>query len=291
MARHRVLIASLIIAFAFVMGGCKKKAGDKCSAGQAACSDGKTALFCANGTLATMSCRGATGCNANGENIDCDNSVASESDGCNTVGDVACTDDHKSALECTADFKFKIGETCKGPGGCAIKGESITCDNDTADLGDPCHFNGDYACTSDKSLVLRCDANKMTALNTCRGPKSCRIIELPQEKKVDFFCDDSVAQEGDACDTNGEEACSMDKKALYKCQSNKFAAFRQCTGPGGCSYMEQGDRYSCEVAGGAVAGTAGGAAGSTGAGTATAGAATVGAANGRKPLPGAPPRR
>ena len=36
--------------------------------------------------------------------------------------------------------------------------------------------------------------NKMTDLNSCRGPKACRVFELPQEKKVDFVCDDSVAQ-------------------------------------------------------------------------------------------------
>ena len=72
-------------------------------------------------------------------------------------------------------------------------------------------------------MVLRCDANKMTALNTCRGPKACAIVPHPAENKVEFVCDDSLAMPGDACDTNGEQSCSMDKKSMYVCTANKFA--------------------------------------------------------------------
>jgi hypothetical protein len=66
------------------------------------------------------------------------------------------------------------------------------------------------------------------------------------ENKVEFVCDDSIAKEGDACDTNGEEACAMDKKAILVCSANKFGKPRPCPGPKGCTYDEAGDRYACD---------------------------------------------
>ena len=159
---------------------------------------------------------------------------------------MACTVDRKNALECGKDNKFAVGETCKGPRGCVVNATSIDCDNDTSDVGDPCHTIGDYACTSDRATLLRCDDHKMAPLNSCRGPKACRIFELPQEKKIDFVCDDSVAQENDPCDTNGEEACTMDKKAMYVCRANKFVTYKACPGPTGCAYEEHGDKYACD---------------------------------------------
>jgi hypothetical protein len=193
-----------------------------------------------------MSCSG--GCRVSGSAVTCDNSIAELNDGCAQVGDLACTGDHKNALECGKDNKFAVTETCKGPRGCMITGDVIECDNDTSDISDPCRTPGDYACTSDKGMVLRCEDHKMAALNSCRGPKACRIFELPQEKKVDFVCDDSLAEEGDPCDTNGEEACAMNKKGMYVCRSNKFAEYRACSGPAGCTYEERGDKYACDVA-------------------------------------------
>jgi hypothetical protein len=190
--------------------GCKPRAGVPCQAGQYACTDDKNGLFCgADGKFAAMTCSG--GCRLSGSLITCDNSIAAVSDGCAQPGDVACTSDHKNALECGKDAKFAVAETCKGPRGCTITGDTLACDNDTSDLNDPCRMPGDYACTSDKAMVLRCDDHKMVALNSCRGPKACRIFELPQEKKVDFVCDDSLAEEGDPWDTNGEEACTTNK--------------------------------------------------------------------------------
>jgi hypothetical protein len=242
----------LALPFAFLLA-CNPKPGDKCSPGQAACLDPTTGLFCNGGKMTTMTCKGSQGCVKQGSSVLCDNSVASEKDGCNEKGDVACALDKKAALECK-DSAFALAETCKGVGGCQIKQDKITCDNDIADPGDPCHFLNDYACTSDKQLVLRCDANKMTPLNSCRGPRSCRVIELPQEKKIEFFCDDSVAQENDPCDTNGEEACTMDKKGMLVCRDHKFVSPKPC--PNGCLYDEKGDKYTCEQ-GGATASAGG----------------------------------
>ena len=91
----------------------------------------------------------------------------------------------------------------------------------------------------------------MAPLNSCKGAKGCRVLELPEDKKVDFVCDDAVADPGDPCDENGEEACTMDRKGLLKCTSNKFVPAAACAG--GCAFDANGEKFTCEQAGGAVA--------------------------------------
>ncbi len=221
---------------------CKPKAGGACAQGQGACTDGTTMMACVKGTYAMMPCHGATGCSANGSVAQCDNTLATAGDPCDEVGDYACQTDTKAALSCK-DFKWTLEETCKGAGACSLKKDGLTCDNDFSDQGDPCHTNGDYACTTDKLLALRCVNNVMAPLNACRGPNGCRVHEMPAQKKVEFVCDDALAQLGDPCDENGEEACSIDKKELLKCASNKFAAHEAC--PGGCSFDAAGEHFVC----------------------------------------------
>jgi hypothetical protein len=197
-----------------------------------------------------MSCNGTGnggGCKGAGPTFDCDNSIAAAGDGCSQPEDAACTADHKAALECGPDHKFAVGETCKGEKGCTVTAGAISCDNDTSDPGDPCHFAGDYACTSDKLLVLRCVDRKMTPLNSCRGPTQCRVIPQPQDRKVQFDCDDSLAVEGDPCDTNGEEACSMDSKSMFVCTDHKFASPVVCRGPKGCTHDVKTDAFKCDT--------------------------------------------
>ena len=248
--------------FMFALGtvlmfaGCKPKVGDKCSgAGLPTCSDPGTALTCSNGIVTAMQCRGPKACTSNGTQVQCDNSLALAGDGCDTAGDVACGVDHKSALECQGG-KFAVAETCKGARACEVQGDKISCDNDVADLDDPCRIEADYACTSDKLVALKCVAKKFQSLNTCRGKDGCRVLELPEEKKTDFLCDDSIAQENDACDTEGEEACSMDKTQIFRCKSAHFAKDHDC--PGGCSFDEKGETFVCapSAASGAAASAA-----------------------------------
>ena len=184
--------------------------------------------------------------------MQCDNSLALAGDGCDTPGDVACAVDHKSALECQ-NGKFAVVETCKGARACEVQGNKISCDNDVADIGDPCRIEADYACTSDKLMALKCVTKKFQSLNTCRGKDGCRVLELPEEQKTEFVCDDSLAQENDPCDTESEEACSMDKSEIYACKSAHFVKDHPC--PGGCSFDDKGETFVCaaEVAQGASA--------------------------------------
>jgi hypothetical protein len=278
MRGNRWVVAGVAIA-ALVLGGCKPKVGAKCNAGQEICTDKANGLFCgADSKFAAMSCGGPQGCQQSAQGFACDNSLATVGDGCETNDDVACSVDKKAALECHANT-FAVGSTCKGPKGCTIADDKISCDNDISDEGDACHFDDDYACTTDKQLVLRCKDKKMVAYNACRGPNACVIKEEPVEHKIEFDCDDSVAQIGDACDTESEEACTADKKALLICKSAKFVAHKTCSGPTGCNYEPRGDRYFCDGAGGGAA---------AGGGPAAAGSA--GAAMGGKPASSSNPR-
>src|SRR5450755_3588119 len=191
------LALTLCSVIAFV--ACKPKPGDKCGSGLPTCFDPATALVCSNEIATALPCRGPKACTSSASQVQCDNSLALVSDRCDQPGDVACAVDHKSALECQ-DGKFTVAETCKGARACEVDGDKISCDNDVADLGDPCRAEADYACTSDKLMALKCVAKKFQSLNTCRGKDGCRVVELPEEQKTDFLCDDSTAQENDACD-------------------------------------------------------------------------------------------
>ena len=245
-----LLLAAFVV---LSLSACKKpKAGDPCSGSAASCVDPTSALFCGSGTLKPMTCRGPLGCKAANNAVTCDDTIAQLNDGCDEDNEVACQVDKKAALECKGGV-FTVGETCKGPNGCVVAGEKITCDNDVSDENDPCHFDGDYACASDKTMIFKCVGHKMTPLNSCRGPKGCAVIELPVEKKMDFTCDDSVAKLGDACDESGEHACSMDKTEIMVCTGGKFTALKACNGPKGCSFDAKGEEFDCDTAAQATA--------------------------------------
>jgi hypothetical protein len=230
----------------------KPKAGDPCTQGEGVCADPKTMMACIKGAFASMPCQGADGCATKGSVSECDNSLSRVGDSCDEVGDFACAVDKKAALSCK-DNKFVVEETCKGARACALQKDGLYCDNDLADQGDPCHTEGDYACTNDKKLALKCaDTHVMVALNTCKGAKGCRVLELPEQKKVEFVCDDAVADANDACDENGEQACTVDRTTLLQCSNNKFLFLKACAG--GCSFDPNGDKFACDQAGLAAAG-------------------------------------
>jgi hypothetical protein len=244
---HRLTAAvSSIFLLVALASACKgtPKAGEPCSAGHGVCADPKSMMACINGTFASIPCHGAAGCAAHGDASECDNSLAQAGDACDEIGDFACSQDGKAALSCKG-YKFAVEGTCKGAGGCALKKDGLYCDNDVSEPGDACHTLGDFACTPDKKLALKCGADHtMAPLNSCKGTKGCRVHELPEEKRVEFVCDDAVADANDPCDENGEEACTMDRTGILACQSGKFVARAACAG--GCSFDASGDKFNCD---------------------------------------------
>jgi hypothetical protein len=243
MVRRYGLVALLVAASFVTLAGCgKPKAGGKCTAGQVACVDAKSGLMCgSDSTYQAVPCAGKDGCQGSGDKATCDQTIAAAGDTCPAdAKGYACATDMKSALQCTSG-KFVAAETCKGPGACKlIAGGEVSCDNDIADLNDPCRDKGDYACTSDKSNALQCSAGlKMGLVNTCRGPGGCKIIH--QGKEVDIDCDMSIVQENDPCVIPDNEGCSLDKKTMLTCKGASATAIGKytnpdpCPGPNGCS--------------------------------------------------------
>jgi hypothetical protein len=244
------LILPCALGLALALGGCgKKQPGEPCKPGDVACADKATGLFCQGAKYVVMTCSGPLGCAPGGSNqVECDNSLAKEGDGCNQPDDVACASDRRSALQCK-NGKFALAATCKGPKNCQLKDNKIFCDNDLSDLGDPCHEDGDFACTTDAKTLMQCKGGKFADINTCRGPKACTVHEHPEENKIGFACDDSIADANDPCDENGEEACSLDKRSLEQCKNGHFVFVRNCHGPGGCSYDDRSDKFACDTHG------------------------------------------
>ena len=166
----------LVAATVVTLSACgKPQLGGKCAAGQGACVDAKSGLYCgSDGTYKAMTCGGDHGCTAQGAKVLCDNDIAAVGDGCDTPNDGACTADHKSLLQCKSE-KFVLIDTCKGPGACKIAGDMLNCDNDIADTGDPCSNKGNYACTGDKGTALRCgDDAKYERIQSAAGRRRAR---------------------------------------------------------------------------------------------------------------------
>ena len=250
MVRRFGLAALLVAASIVTLSACgKPKAGGKCTAGTMACNDAKTGLFCgSDGTYQTMSCGGAQGCAAKDKNVTCDQSIAAAGDGCTASG-FACAADMKNALACM-NGKFALAETCKGPNACKVATGDIFCDNDIADVGDPCRDDGDYACTGDHLAALQCKGKKMITVNSCRGPKSCAIVH-PKPKETDIDCDMSVAVENDPCVFPDNEACTSDKKTMLTCKGGKYSSPTPCPGANGCTVKATAKSFkvTCDTAG------------------------------------------
>ncbi len=241
-ARRNALSTVLFAAIGVVFAACgQPTVGGKCTPGKGACVDAKSGLFCgADRTYKAMSCGGPNGCKLQGANVFCDNDVAIAGDGCDTPGDGACTSDGKTLLVCQAE-KFALIDTCKGPGHCKVKGDTFSCDNDIADVGDPCSNKGNYACTSDKTMALQCADGKYGPIQTCRGPKACSVVrDKSNPKVVDIDCDFSVAAENDPCNFPGNESCSADKRTRLTCRGKKYTDATACTGPDGCAVRVNG---------------------------------------------------
>jgi hypothetical protein len=241
------------IAVVLVVGsffGCKKaKEGDPCSGTSFHCSGDKSAMICLNGKYVSMPCRGMMGCMS--VNNSCDQSVAQEKDACTKKDTWTCTDDKKTLLICDGTSLY-AGSSCKGPMGCQVIANKVTCNNDVADLGDPCPAKPDekdYACSSDASMLLICKDHKMVGFNSCRGARACKVEESAAPNggmQYKIMCDDDVAVAGDPCAEPGEQACSQDKKSMLQCTDGKFTTHKTCPGNKGCAcHGENGQPNVC----------------------------------------------
>lgn len=161
--------------------GLKQKAGDSCTKNNAlVCTDPSTALLCVNGVLQNDPCRGPHGCQGFGAASQCDDDLGQAGETCimGSGGEnYACSTDLNSELICQNN-KWVVESTCHGPGHCKVTGLTVNCDDDFADVGDPCKSSAsdaNYSCTMDKKTRIVCTANKFVTYDFCKGPKGCHI--------------------------------------------------------------------------------------------------------------------
>lgn len=180
----RLAFAVFSVFFVLVLVQCKglkQKAGDSCTHNnQLVCSDPSNALLCVNGTLQTNPCRGPHGCQGFGSASNCDDDLGQAGEGCimGSGGEnYSCSTDLNSELICQNN-KWVVESTCHGPGHCKVTGLTVNCDDDFADVGDPCKSSAsdaNYSCTMDKKTRIVCTANKFVTYDYCHGPKGCHI--------------------------------------------------------------------------------------------------------------------
>jgi hypothetical protein len=134
----------------------------------------------------------------------------------------ACSVDGNAELVC-ADGAFVLFKTCRGGGnrgnggkGCTIHDrDHVTCNDSIAAPGDPCRAQS-KVCGADGRTSLACSDwmnGRYAVASTCDGPAGC--VSHPGGQAVD--CDDSVAEPGDPCTSNGSMACNHDAKKLLRC--------------------------------------------------------------------------
>jgi hypothetical protein len=252
------VVLSLVVGLVVLSAGCKPKVGAKCKPGAVVCTK-EGALFCGdNNKYVATGCHGPAGCTSAGTASSCDATLAIAGDGCEVEGNIACATDKKAQLDCK-NHTWVVGATCKGAKGCEFKDEELFCDHTLADKDDPCHRDGQIACTNDRALILKCQNNVFVAVDACRGPKSCTFEEHPERDLVEFDCDDSFANDGDPCNSEGFFACAVDKKSINTCRSKKFALVKTCPGAKGCTVDADGQHLHCDQASGvAFSGSGGG---------------------------------
>jgi hypothetical protein len=105
---------------------CSKKPGGKCSVDhEAECKDKGSVITCHEGKWLEMACRGPKGCSMTGKSVDCDQSLATPGEACETEGNPACASDKKGTVKCDKG-KWVADRKCDK--GCEVKGNIVECD-------------------------------------------------------------------------------------------------------------------------------------------------------------------
>jgi len=134
---------------------------------------------------------------------------------------------------------------CRGPRGCARKGDVDECDDTVAATGDACPRNPplDYACTADGAQALVCKEGRFGVWRACRGPDACKV-----EGGRHVKCDTTLGEPGDPCAQQGTYACSVDGKTMLTCDGSVFVAATSCRGPGACHVEPETRKVQCDDA-------------------------------------------
>jgi hypothetical protein len=118
--------------------------------------------------------------------------------------------------------------------------------------GAPCDRAKDaYACTTDHAQVVVCDARRWRVAGKCGGAEHC------VSTRTKLACDETLADVGAPCITEGDTACASDGAALLACVHGVMSETSRCRGAKGCAVLagtptcdrttaEAGDRCDAE---------------------------------------------
>lgn len=230
--KRRISLPAVLAAgvLALAIAGCKAKPGGSCKIEtKEVCADDKKALACHDGKWEEMACKGPDGCSQASTLRICDQSVAEDKEVCNFNDDVVCSADKKAMLQCVKNRWTQV-QTCLGDRACSVEKQRVSCDNSTANLGDLCREEDDYACTPDKKVALVCRGGKFTQTMLCKGPKGCKIVGT-KEAGFKVECDDSISNVGDPCERDDHYACTPDERTILRCHAKKFEVDDKCVKP------------------------------------------------------------
>ncbi len=107
---------------------------------------------------------------------------------------------------------------------------------------------GQGSCADAKD-ALSCGPDLKLVAVSCKGPAGC-VMERSTNR---VNCDDSVADEGDACLLSHAEnfACSSDHKKSLKCDGGTFKVHENCRGPKACKikhdWATSSDEVACDI--------------------------------------------
>lgn len=93
--------------------------------------------------------------------------------------------------------------------------------------GATCKIETKEVC-NDAKQALACHDGKWEEM-TCRGPAGCA------KNGGEGTCDQSVAEDKDVCNLNGDFVCSGDKKSMLECQKNRWTFVQNCFGERACT--------------------------------------------------------
>jgi hypothetical protein len=144
--------------------------------------------------------------------------------------------DSKTALECVGGVR--LGVHCGGAKGCRSDARNLVCDQSEASENDLClavrmQAIGDSACSPDHKSFLSCEQGRFVTMSVCRGPRGCaRDGGLA-------LCDQSLAEAGDACQSEQKATCAMDGRHLLQCKDRKFETAAACEGEAHCQVADR----------------------------------------------------
>lgn len=140
--------------------------------------DHKRELLCKDGKFqVARACKGPKSCQIQGNEIDCDDSMADVGDVCiEEPGDAnyGCSLDKQTEVVCKSG-KFQASNSCRGLKGCSIDGNTVSCDQSIAHEGELCRPVDNYSCSADAKVMLTCSPTmKWIKAKDCKK-SGCRV--------------------------------------------------------------------------------------------------------------------